>query len=140
MSKITMRCTVAICIAALFVLMGPASMAQSGRVVGGGTTSFGTNPGGKYIYGGGAKFGTNPGGKYVYSGGNAKFHTNPGGKNRWYGSRRFPQPLAHMGGPIPLDVDGAISALGQKRTLFTASLMSALLLKADIQTAEQDVR
>ena len=51
MSK--MRCTVAICIAALFVLMGPATMAQSGRVVGGGTTSFGTNPGGKYIYRGG---------------------------------------------------------------------------------------
>ena len=86
MSKITMRCTVAICIAALFVLMGPASMAQSGRVVGGGTTSFGTNPGGKYISRGGATFGTNPGGKYVYSGGNAKFHTNPGGKYRWYGN------------------------------------------------------
>jgi len=34
--------------------------------------------------------------------------------------RRFPRPLAHMGGPIPLEVDGAISALGQKRTLFTA--------------------
>jgi hypothetical protein len=32
MSKTTMRCTVAICIAALLVLMGPASMAQSGRV------------------------------------------------------------------------------------------------------------
>ena len=58
MSKITMRCTVAICIAALFVLMGPASMAQSNRV-GGGTTSFGTNPGGKYIYRGGA-MSTNP--------------------------------------------------------------------------------
>ena len=76
-----MRCTVAMCIAALFLLMGPASMAQSGRVVGRGTTLFGTNPGGKYVYRGGATFGTNPGGKYVYRGGDAKFHTNPGGKN-----------------------------------------------------------
>ena len=75
-----MRCTVAICIAALFLLMGPASMAQSGRVVGRGTTSFGTNPGGKYVYRGGATFGTNPGGKYVYRGGDAKFHTNPAAK------------------------------------------------------------
>jgi len=84
MSKFMMRCTVAICVAALFVLMGPASMAQSSRV--GGTTSFHTNPGGKYVYRGGAQFGTNPGGKYVYRGGNAKFHTNPGGKYRWYGN------------------------------------------------------
>ena len=56
MSKLKMRCTVAICIAALFVLIGSASMAQSGRVVGGGTTAFGTNPGGKYISRGGANF------------------------------------------------------------------------------------
>jgi hypothetical protein len=82
-----MRCTLAMFIAALFLLMGPASMAQSGRVVGRGTTtSFGTNPGGKYVYRGGATFGTNPGGKYVYRGGDAKFHTNPGGKTRWYGN------------------------------------------------------
>ena len=38
-----------ICAAALFVLMGPASMADAG-----GTTAFGTNPGGKYISRGGA--------------------------------------------------------------------------------------
>ena len=81
--KITMRCTVAICIAALFARI-PAS-SPIGRVVAG-TTSFGTNPGGKYIYRGGANFGMNPGGKYVYRGGNAKFHTNPGGKYRWYGN------------------------------------------------------
>ena len=60
------RCTGAICAAALFVLMGPASMAEAG-----GTTAFGTNPGGKYINRGGAMFGTNPGGKYVYSGSGA---------------------------------------------------------------------
>ena len=75
------RCTGAICAAALFVLMGPASMAEAG-----GTTAFGTNPGGKYINRGGAMFGTNPGGKYVYSGSGAKFRTNPGGKYRWYGN------------------------------------------------------
>ena len=88
-----MRCTVAICIAALFVVMGPASMAQS---AGGGTTSFGTNPGGKYVGGGTTSFGTNPGGKYVYRGGNSKFHTNPGGKYRWYGN--LSQKLNRHGG------------------------------------------
>ena len=65
MSKIMTTCTVAICAAALFVLMGPASMAEAG-----GTTAFGTNPGGKY----------------VYRGSGAKFRTNPGGKYRWYGN------------------------------------------------------
>ena len=81
MSKIMTTCTVAICAAALFVLMGPTSMAEAG-----GTTAFGTNPGGKYISRGGAKFGTNPGGKYVYRGSGSKFRTNPGGKYRWYGN------------------------------------------------------
>jgi hypothetical protein len=52
----------------------------------GGTTVFGTNPGGKYINRGGATLGTNPGGKYVYSDSGAKFRTNPGGKYHWYGS------------------------------------------------------
>ena len=75
------RCTVAICAAALLVLMGPASMADAG-----GTSAVGTNPGGKYISRGGAMFGTNPGGKYVYSSSGAKFRTNPGGKYRWYGN------------------------------------------------------
>ena len=73
--------TRAICAAALFVLMAPASMAEAGS-----TTAIGTNPGGKYINRGDAKFGTNPGGKYVYSGSGAKFRTNPGGKYRWYGN------------------------------------------------------
>ena len=72
-----MRYTVAICLAALFVLMAPVSMAESGRVIsgGGGPTPLGTNPGGKYISRGGAMSGTNPGGKYVFRGGSAKFHT-----------------------------------------------------------------
>ena len=48
--------TVAICLDALFVLMAPVSMAESGRVIsgGGGPTPLGTNPGGKYISRGGA--------------------------------------------------------------------------------------
>jgi hypothetical protein len=81
MTEIMTRCTVAISVATLFVLLGPASMADAG-----GTTAFGTNPGGKYINRGGAMFGTNPGGKYVYRGSGAKFRTNPGGKYRWYGN------------------------------------------------------
>jgi hypothetical protein len=36
--------------------------------------------------GGTTAFGTNPGGKYVYRGSGAKFRTNPGGKYRWYGN------------------------------------------------------
>ena len=80
-----MQRIVPIGVAALFVLMLPAS-AESGRIVsgGGGPTPYGTNPGGKYI--GGGISGTNPGGKYVYRGRDAKFHTNPGGKYRWYGN------------------------------------------------------
>ena len=75
------RCTIAICAAALFVVMGPASMADPGAQL-----RSAPNPGGKYINRGGAMFGTNPGGKYVYSGSGAKFRTNPGGKYRWYGN------------------------------------------------------
>ena len=81
MADIMKRCTILICAAALFLLMGPASLADAG-----GTTAFGTNPGGKYIGRGGVMFGTNPGGKYVYRGSGAKFRTNPGGKYRWYGN------------------------------------------------------
>ena len=85
---ICLAALVAICLAALFVLIAPVSMAESGRVIsgGGGPTPLGTNPGGKYISRGGAMSGTNPGGKYVFRGGSAKFHTNPGGKYRWYGN------------------------------------------------------
>jgi hypothetical protein len=112
MSKVVMRRAIAIGVAALFVLIGAASMAEAGRGGsgfkgggggfkgahmgggakfhggGGGGAKFHTNQGGKFAYrggGGGAKFHTNPGGKYVYRGSGSKFHTNPGGKNVYRG-------------------------------------------------------
>ena len=93
MRKVVMRRAIAIGVAALFVLIGAASMAEAGRVggggfKGGGGAKFHTNQGGKFAYrggGGGAKFRTNPGGKYVHRDSGAKFHTNPGGKYRWSG-------------------------------------------------------
>ena len=114
MRKVVMRRAIAVSVATLFILMGAISMADAGRVGGGGFkgggahmgggakfrgggtafrsgggggAKFHTNQGGKFAYrgGGSAKFHTNQGGKYAYRGSGQKFHTNPGGKYRWSG-------------------------------------------------------